>query len=116
MKTFRWIMIMIAAVVFVAGATSMSWSERKMHPAGEPKATTQTTKPAITKAEDVIKVDEIKKEVARTCPPGWHVGSVSAYGWSCEPNLPATNQCPVGYIWRKTGECEYICESVDKQK
>lgn len=103
MKTFRWIMVMFVAVAFITGLTSVSWSERKMIPAAKPKATIQVTSPKATEA----------KEVTRTCPPGWHVGSVDNFGWTCEPNLPASYQCPEGYAWRKTSECEYICESVE---
>ncbi len=69
MNTSRWIMIIFVAVVFVAGVTSMSWSELKMRPAGEPKATIQTAPRKVTEAEDMVKVDKMQAVPARKTTP-----------------------------------------------
>lgn len=108
MKNFRWIMITIVVVAFVAGVSSMSWAADKRLKQDKARATTQIATPQVS-TPSVAKV--IKK-----CPPGWHVDVVSTFTWSCKPDKITSFQCPEGYNWRWSGECTGLCESVNIPK
>ena len=75
MKSFRWSLIVVLAIMFVVSMASQAWLAEK------------DLKPMI------------KKPMMRTysCPQGWEkVLDYGADGFKCEPKVPASISCPQG--------------------
>jgi hypothetical protein len=90
MKTLKWTVLVVMAMVFIVGFGFMAWS-------GPPKPQTQKEEPATPNLPQLI-----------NCPSGWHKKTGTGPGvFSCVPDKP-TMSCPDGWEFYFNG-CEAGC-------
>ncbi|MEF9426864.1 MAG: hypothetical protein L0956_06725 [Candidatus Mariimomonas ferrooxydans] len=105
MKTFKWLLIVVTAVSFIAGVSYTTWS------GDQPSMPKES--PDVPWENPVLK-DPILKDPLYMCPTGWHLDSGSFkpnQTTTCVPNKPSSIKCPSGtdpFI----GDCAVGCQKI----
>lgn len=114
MKTFKWLLIVVTAVSFIAGVSYSTWSA-DIQRAPTMKKTTPAykggKKPVLQEAGEAPVLKVVYK-----CPTGWHLteGSfMTTDDTRCVPNKPSSINCPSGTT-PFISDCEVGCLSVPK--
>ncbi len=105
MKTFKYIIVFVVSVFFIAGLTATGWSGPPK-PGPAPGTGKMGPKPGIEKPKVFTPYKPIY-----LCPNGWHLTEGSFKpdkNTTCVPNKPKSINCPSGtepFI----GDCEVGC-------
>ena len=87
MKNFRFSIVIMVTVFFVAGTCSVA------------TAASAARKPVMQNQASRVKIPSTVKPVIN-CPQGWHqISSYPGGGFRCKPNKPQPQTCPDGFGW-----------------